>query len=95
MDIIRYHQVQYGETLGTLSKLYYGTIDGVPVIFNHNRAYIPNPNQIYPGQKLCIPYLSAFERIDDSTDGFNVYGEVDANSNGIDDSAEGIFANGC
>ena len=74
-----------GETLATLSKLYYGTPENVGVIYNHNRSYIKNPNVIYPGQRLCIPYLSIFERIEDAIDGVNVYGEPDLNADGVQD----------
>lgn len=78
MDVIRYHRVQPGETLATLSKLYYGTPYNVGVIYQHNRHYIKNPNVIYPGQKLCIPYLNVFERIEDKLDGVDEYGDIEA-----------------
>lgn len=53
---IRYHRVQWGETLATLGKLYYNDSDMALVIYRHNQIQIDNPNVIYPGQKLAIPY---------------------------------------
>ena len=53
----RYHRVQWGETLATLAKLYYGDGKLAVFIYQHNREAIINPNNIYPGQLLHIPYM--------------------------------------
>lgn len=53
----RYHRVQWGETLATLSKLYYGDPALAVFIYQHNREAVVNPNNIYPGQLLRIPYV--------------------------------------
>ena len=56
-DKIRHHRVQWGETLATLAKLYYDDGKLAVLIYQHNREAIPNPNNIYPGQLLHIPYM--------------------------------------
>ena len=56
-DKIRHHRVQWGETLATLAKLYYNDGKLAVYIYQHNREAIPNPNNIYPGQLLHIPYM--------------------------------------
>ena len=56
MDVVRYHRVQWGETLATLAKLYYDNGKLAVFIYQHNRELITNPNNIYPGQLLHIPY---------------------------------------
>ena len=53
---IRYHRVQWGETLATLAKLYYDDQNLAVYLYRHNSEYIVNPNVIYPGQLLCIPH---------------------------------------
>ena len=60
---IRYHRVKRGETLSSISNLYYKTDEYALVIFQHNRAYIYNPNEIYSGQQLAIPYLPELDQI--------------------------------
>ena len=65
MSEIRYHRVQYGETLATLAKMYYNCADTHDVIvhaqyiYQHNSAFIPNPNVIFPGQLLALPHAWA------------------------------------
>lgn len=59
---MRVHVVEWGETLGSLVKRYYGIAPNahmVGYIWQHNRQQIDNPNQIYPGQRLMIPYPPA------------------------------------
>lgn len=55
---IRYHVVKPGETLATISKDYYGDEKYLAAIYQANRQYIDNMNQIFPLQKLAIPYLT-------------------------------------
>jgi len=57
MNIMRTHRVQWGETLATLAKLYYNDGKMAVFIYQHNREIIANPNNIYPGQLLHIPYM--------------------------------------
>ena len=57
MNEIRYHRVQWGETLATLAKLYYDDGKLAVFIYQHNREAIVNPNNIYPGQRILIPYM--------------------------------------
>ena len=56
MDTVRYHRVQWGETLATLAKMYYDDAKLAVFIYQHNRQLITNPNNIYPGQRVHIPY---------------------------------------
>ena len=56
VNLMRYHRVQWGETLATVAKLYYNDGKLAVFIYQHNREVIANPNVIYPGQRLHIPY---------------------------------------
>jgi nucleoid-associated protein YgaU len=56
MQMVRYHRVQWGETLATVAKMYYGDAGLAAFIYQHNRGIITNPNNIYPGQLLHIPH---------------------------------------
>jgi nucleoid-associated protein YgaU len=58
MDLLtRTHRVQYGDTLASLAKLYYGDETLYAYIYQHNRHYIAQMNQLSPGQVLTIPFL--------------------------------------
>lgn len=54
---MRFRIVEYGDTLATLAKMYYNDPSLGTVIYQHNRDYIADPNMLYPGQRLCIPFL--------------------------------------
>ena len=54
---LRYHRVQWGETLATVAKLYYDDAKLAVFIYQHNRQIITNPNNVYPGQQLFVPYV--------------------------------------
>lgn len=56
-DTIRYHTVKYGDTLASIAKRYYGSEDLFAVVYNANKHYIANMNQLTPLQKLAIPHL--------------------------------------
>lgn len=55
--VARYHEVQSGDTLGKISKEYYGEHGKYMLIFNANRDLLTDPNKIQPGQRLRIPYI--------------------------------------
>jgi nucleoid-associated protein YgaU len=55
---MRIHTVKYGDTLETISQKYFQQTDRALIIYQHNRHYIQNPNLLYAGQELCIPYIS-------------------------------------
>lgn len=49
--------VQYGDTLGALSKKFYGSVRYVNVLQKANSDIITNANVLKPGMKLIIPKL--------------------------------------
>ena len=55
---IRYYRVKRGETLSSISKMFYGDEKFAMTIFQSNRHYITNPNEIYSGQQLAIPFVT-------------------------------------
>ena len=53
---LRYHQVRKGDTLGRISKIYYGSSSKWRRIFDANRNAIPNLRKLKIGTRLVIPY---------------------------------------
>jgi nucleoid-associated protein YgaU len=51
----RRYTVQEGDTLFGIAELFYGDGNQWPRIWNANRAQIPDPDVIFPGQVLVIP----------------------------------------
>ncbi|MGJ8550487.1 LysM peptidoglycan-binding domain-containing protein [Winogradskyella wichelsiae] len=51
------HTVTSGETLGKISKQYYGEPGKYQKIFQANTDILKNPDVIQPGQELIIPNL--------------------------------------
>ena len=52
------YTVQQGDSLSSISQKFYGNMnsDNVAKIYYSNQATIgPNPNVLYPGEKLYIP----------------------------------------
>ena len=49
------YTVERGDTLGSISKHFYGTTKDYMRIFNANRGTIENENLLRPGQELTIP----------------------------------------
>jgi len=54
----QFHTVVSGDTLGAISKNYYGTWRLYPEIFEANKPMLSHPDKIYPGQVLRIPAIS-------------------------------------
>lgn len=54
----QFHTVVKGDTLGKISKHYYGNAMKYPLIFEANKPMLKNPDLIYPGQVLRIPHLN-------------------------------------
>ena len=50
-----FYEIVSGDTLGEISKKYYGSAGKYMKIFEANRDIITDPNKIYPGQKIKIP----------------------------------------
>ena len=52
---VEYYVIVSGDTLGAIAKRYYGSASKYTRIHEANRELIPDPNKIYPGQKIRIP----------------------------------------
>ncbi|WP_206420406.1 LysM peptidoglycan-binding domain-containing protein [Lacinutrix jangbogonensis] len=50
------HTVKSGETLGAISKHYYGSAGKYNTIFKANTDILKNPDVIHPDQELIIPH---------------------------------------
>jgi len=50
-----FYEIKSGDTLGKISKQFYGKSSAYMKIFEANRDIISDPNKIYPGQKIRIP----------------------------------------
>ena len=51
------YEVQYGDTLGALSKKFYGSVRYVNLLQKANSDIITNSNVLKPGMKLIVPKL--------------------------------------
>ena len=51
-----FYTVQPGDTLSVISGKVYGDTQKYDAIFEANRPMLSNPDKIYPGQVLVIPY---------------------------------------
>jgi nucleoid-associated protein YgaU len=49
------YEIVSGDTLGGIAKRYYGKASLYTRIHAANKELIPDPNKIYPGQKIKIP----------------------------------------
>lgn len=52
---IEVYEIQSGDTLGGIAKKFYGKAGLYTRIHEANKELIPDPNKIYPGQKIKIP----------------------------------------
>ena len=50
-----FYEIVSGDTLGAIAKRYYGKASLYTRIHEANKELIPDPNKIYPGQKIRIP----------------------------------------
>ncbi len=55
-DYFHKHTVVSGDTLGKISKKYYGKAGAYMRIFNANTDILKDPNTIFPDQELTIPF---------------------------------------
>jgi LysM repeat protein len=55
----RSYTVRPGDTLGSIAQRYYGNPADWTRLYQANRSVIQNPNVIYPGQVLDVPYGSS------------------------------------
>ncbi len=55
-DYFHKHTVVSGDTLGKISKKYYGKAGAYMTIFNANTDILKNPDVIHPDQELTIPF---------------------------------------
>ena len=53
-EILRFHEVTSGQTLSSISMIYYGNTDGVKKISDAN-PQISDINKLRPGMRLIIP----------------------------------------
>lgn len=49
------YEISSGDTLSAIAKKYYGNASKYTRIHEANKDLIPDPNKIYPGQKIQIP----------------------------------------
>jgi nucleoid-associated protein YgaU len=52
---VEFYEIVSGDTLGGIAKRYYGKASEYTRIHAANLELIPDPNKIYPGQKIKIP----------------------------------------
>jgi nucleoid-associated protein YgaU len=52
---VEYYEIVSGDTLGAIAKHFYGKASLYTRIHEANKELIPDPNKIYPGQKIRIP----------------------------------------
>jgi nucleoid-associated protein YgaU len=52
---VEFYEIVSGDTLGAIAKRYYGKASQYTRIHEANKELIPDPNKIYPGQKIRIP----------------------------------------
>lgn len=52
---IEVYEIQSGDTLGGIAKKFYGKPALYTRIHEANKELIPDPNKIFPGQKIKIP----------------------------------------
>jgi nucleoid-associated protein YgaU len=51
----RFYTVKRGDTLSKIAHAHDGNANQYPRIFAANRPLLRDPDELYPGQRLCIP----------------------------------------
>lgn len=54
-ETFEFYEIVSGDTLGAIAKRFYGKASLYTRIHEANKELIPDPNKIYPGQKIKIP----------------------------------------
>ncbi len=54
----RFYTVSPGDSLGSISVKFYGSVEHFPQIFEANRQILSSPDRIQAGQRLVIPELT-------------------------------------
>ena len=54
--LVDFYTVRKGDTLSAIAKQYYGDGNAYMKIYNANRDVLKDPDKIYPGQVLRIPW---------------------------------------
>jgi LysM repeat protein len=52
----RHYTVRPGDTLSSIAQRFYGNPADWPGLYQANRSVLTNPNVLYPGQVLTVPY---------------------------------------
>jgi len=55
----RTYTVEPGDSLASIAQRFYGSDSDWTYLYQANEAKIANPNQIYPGELLLVPYTTA------------------------------------
>jgi len=55
VEKVEFYEIVSGDTLGGIAKKFYGKASLYTRIHEANKELIPDPNKIYPGQKIKIP----------------------------------------
>lgn len=55
VEKVEFYEIVRGDTLGAIAKRFYGSASKYTRIHEANKELIPDPNKIYPGQKIKIP----------------------------------------
>jgi LysM repeat protein len=63
----RSYTVKPGDTLSSIARRFYGSAADWKWLQAANRSVLPNPNVIYPGQKLSVPYESPASSVTSSS----------------------------
>lgn len=64
---LRFYRVKRNDTLPSISQQFYGSQLFANVIYQANRHYILDPNAVYPGQRLIIPYVAEGSKVEPVT----------------------------
>lgn len=54
----RFYTVQSGDSLGSISIKFFGSIEYFPQIFEANRSFLSSPDRVRVGQRLVIPQVN-------------------------------------